>query len=89
MNRSAIVVMTAVFSVSLAAPALAYRCPVLVKECRATADIVAAREGTDKAAVEEARKRCDEALRLHETGQHKESQIEAGEAIADVSRALK
>jgi hypothetical protein len=53
------------------------------------ADIVAKREGTDKAAVEAARKGCDEALKLHEQGNHKESMVKVGEAIAGVSRAPK
>jgi len=60
-----------------ASPALAYHCPALVKECQATADIVAKREGSDKAALEKARKGCDEALKLHQDGKHKESMIRA------------
>jgi hypothetical protein len=42
--------------------------PALVKECRSTADIMAEREGTDKASVEATRKGYDEALTLHEQG---------------------
>ena len=84
----AAVVITAVLIVS-GRPAFAYHCPALVKECQATADIVAKREGTDKEAVAKARKGCDEAMKLHQEGKHKESQVKAGEAIADVSRALK
>ena len=72
-----------------ASPALAYHCPDLVKECQATADIVAKREGSDKAALEKTRKGCDEALKLHQDGKHKESMIRVGEAIAAVSKALK
>jgi hypothetical protein len=49
---------------------------------QATADIVAQRPGTDKAAVEGARKGCDG------EGKHKESMIKAGEAIAAISKAL-
>ena len=69
--------------------ASAYHCPALVKECHATADIVAKRDGTDKDALAKARKGCDEAMKLHGEGQHKESMVKVGEAIADVSRALK
>jgi len=44
-----------------ASPVLAYHCPALIKECQTTADVVANRPGTDKAAVEKARQGCDEA----------------------------
>ena len=73
----------------VAGPALAYHCPALVKECQATADIVAKRDGSDKAAAAKARKGCDEAMKLHQEGKHKEAMIRAGEAIAEVSKALK
>jgi hypothetical protein len=36
-----------------------------------------------------ARKGCDEAMKLHEEGKHKESMIKAGETIAEISKALK
>lgn len=72
-----------------AGQALAYHCPALVKECQATADIVASREGSDKAAVAKARMGCDEAMTLHQAGKHKEAQIRVGEAIAEISKALK
>ena len=68
--------------------ALAFHCPALVKECRATADIVAKRPGSDKAAVDKARKGCDEAMKLHAEGKHKASMVGAGEAIARISEAL-
>ena len=69
--------------------ALAYHCPALIKECQATADVVSKRDGSDKAAVEKARKGCDEAMTLHQQGKHKESMAKAGEAIAEASNALK
>jgi hypothetical protein len=70
--------------------ALAYHCPALIKECQATADIVSRLvDDSGKTAVEKARKGCDEAMKLHQQGKHKESMIEAGEAIAEVSKALK
>ena len=76
--------------VALAAgPVLAYHCPALVKECQTTADIVAKRPGTDKAAVDKAREGCDEAMKLHQDGKHKESMIKAGDTIAALSKALK
>ncbi len=76
--------------VALAAgPTFAFHCPVLVKECQATADIVAKRDGSDQAAVEKARKGCDEAMKLHQEGKHKESMVKVGEAIEYVSQALK
>jgi hypothetical protein len=73
----------------MAGPVFAYHCPALVKECQATADVVAKREGSDKAAVGKAQKACDEAMKLHQEGKHKESMVKAGEAIADASKALK
>jgi hypothetical protein len=76
-------------AIMVAGPAFAYHCPPLVKECQTTADIVAKQPGSDKAAVDKARKGCDEAMKLHEDGKHKESMVRVGEAIADVSKALK
>jgi hypothetical protein len=73
----------------VAGQAVAYHCPALIKECQTTADIVSKREGSDKAMVERARKGCDEALKLHQEGKHKESMIKAGDTIAEISRALK
>jgi hypothetical protein len=76
--------------VALAAgPVFAFHCPAMVKECEATADVVAKRPGTDMAALETARKGCDEALKLHQAGKHKEAMIAAGEAITAISKALK
>jgi hypothetical protein len=72
----------------LATPVLAFHCPALIKECETTADVIAKRPGTDQAAVTAARKECDEALKLHQQGKHKESMIKAGEAITAMSKAL-
>jgi hypothetical protein len=89
MKRLAISIAVSTALVVLAAgPSLAYHCPALVKECQTTADIVARHPGSDTAAVDEARKGCDEALTLHQDGKHKESMIKAGEAIAAISKAL-
>lgn len=82
-------VMTIALCVTVTGQALAYHCPALIKECQATADIVSKREGSDKAAVEKARKGCDEAMKLHQEGKHKESMIKAGAAIEEISKALK
>jgi hypothetical protein len=71
-----------------ASPVLAFHCPALIKECQTTADVIAKRPGTDQAAVTEARKGCDEAMKLHQQGMHKASMIKAGEAIAAMSKAL-
>lgn len=72
-----------------ASPALAFYCPSLVKDCQATADAVAKRDGSDKEAVTKARQGCEEAMKLHQEGKHKDSMIRAGEAITAASRALK
>lgn len=90
MKRVATSIFTSVVLVTaMAGQALAYHCPALVKECETTADIVAGREGSDKAAVTKARQGCAEAMKLHQEGKHKEAQIRAGEAIAEVSKALR
>ncbi|OGK99949.1 MAG: hypothetical protein A3E31_14765 [Candidatus Rokubacteria bacterium RIFCSPHIGHO2_12_FULL_73_22] len=85
--RSALLAGT--FVVLTVAPALAFHCPALVKECEATADVVAKRDGSDRAAVEAARKGCEEAMALHKQGKHKDSMVRAGEAIAAATKALK
>lgn len=71
-----------------ASPVLAYHCPALIKECQTTADVVSKRPDTDKAAVEKARQGCDEAMKLHQEGKHKESMIKAGDTIAALGKAL-
>ena len=89
MTRSVPIALTGVALVAATAgSALAFHCPALVKECQATADVVAKRPGADKAAVDKARKGCDEAMKLHAEGKHKASMVRAGEAIAQVSEAL-
>jgi len=89
MKRTGMVtLMGGAFIALVAAPALAFHCPVLIKECQTTAGVVAKRPGTDQGAVAEARKGCDEAMKLHQEGKHKESMIKAGEAIAAMSKAL-
>jgi hypothetical protein len=89
MMRGVTIVLTgATLLVGTAGSALAFHCPALVKDCQATADIVAKRPGSDKAAVDKGRKGCDEAMKLHAEGKHKASMIRAGEAIAQISEAL-
>jgi len=89
MKRAGIVTLIGGMVIALLAnPVLAFHCPVLIKECQTTADVIAKRPGTDQGAVTEARKGCDEAMKLHQEGKHKESMIKAGEAIAAMSKAL-
>jgi hypothetical protein len=80
---------TSAMALGLTSQAFAYHCPALIKECQATADIVGKRDGSDKAAVDRARKGCEEAMKLHQEGKHKESMIKAGDTIAEISKALK
>lgn len=68
---------------------LAYHCPLLVKECEALVAKMEKRTDTDKAVVEEAKKGCQEALKLHEAGNHKDAVIKAGEAISMAGKAVK
>ncbi|MFQ5658191.1 MAG: hypothetical protein ACE5G5_11660 [Candidatus Methylomirabilales bacterium] len=83
-------VITLVLLLGLNVPfVLAYRCPKLVEECRALVTKLEKRRGVDQAKVAEAKEGCEEALRLHKAGQHKESVIKAGEAIAQAGHAVK
>jgi len=82
-------VLGSTFVVVAAGPVFAFHCPAMVKDCETTADIVAKRPGTDLAALAEARKGCQEAMKLHQAGKHKDAMIKAGEAIAAVSKTLK
>jgi type IV secretory pathway VirB6-like protein len=78
-----------VVSVVLSTPAYAFYCPVLVKECLTTVDKVAKKDGTDKKKLDQAKKGCDEAQKLHEGGKHKASVVKAGESIALAGKAAK
>jgi hypothetical protein len=77
------------FTAMMAGAVSAYHCPALVKECETTADIIAKRPGSDMAMVEKGRKGCEEALKLHQAGKHKESMVRVGQAIAEMSEGLK
>ncbi len=68
---------------------LAYRCPVLAKDCEAVVGKLQKRENTDKGKLATAMKMCAEALQLHEGKQHADSVIKAGEAIALAGQAAK
>lgn len=73
----------------VSAPAYAFHCPALVKECRATVDIAAKKAGTDQAMLAQARQGCDEAEALHKAGKHKASVEKAGEAITMAGKSVK
>ncbi len=83
------IVMAGAFVALIAAPTLAFHCPAMVKECQATADVVAGRPGSDMAMVDEARKGCEAAMKLHQEGKHKDAMIKAGEATTMASKAVK
>jgi hypothetical protein len=68
---------------------LAYHCPKLVAECRAVVGKVEKRAGSDMGKVAEAKQGCEDALKLHEQGDHKASVIKAGEAISLAGEAAK
>ncbi len=74
---------------ALADPAQAWHCPVLVKECQALVAKTEKREGVDAGKLAQAKKGCEEALKLHEGGKHKASVVKAGEAIAMAGKAAK
>jgi hypothetical protein len=71
------------------ASALAYHCPKLVAECQAVVAKVEKRAGTDMSKVAEAKQGCEDALKLHEQGKHKDSVIKAGESISLAGQAAK
>ncbi|MFQ5937057.1 MAG: hypothetical protein ACE5LB_11695 [Acidiferrobacterales bacterium] len=70
-------------------PVQAYHCPLLAKECQALVAKMEKRGNADKAKVAKAKQGCDEALRLHEAGKHKDSVIKAGQAISLAGEAAK
>ena len=69
--------------------ALAFHCPALVKECEALVAKVENRPSADKAQAAAAKQGCAEAMKLHEAGNHTDSIIKAGEAIAQAGKAAK
>ena len=69
--------------------ALAFHCPKLVAECQAVVAKAQARTGTDMAKLAEAKQGCEDALKLHEQGKHRDSVIKAGESIALAGEATK
>jgi hypothetical protein len=73
----------------VSAPAFAFHCPALVKECRTTADIAASKGGTDQNKIAKAREYCDEAEALHKAGKHKQAVEKAGEGITMAGKAVK
>lgn len=72
-----------------ATPAQAWDCPVLVKECQALVAKTEKRQGVDAGKLAQAKKGCDDALKLHEGGKHKASVVKAGEAITMAGKAAK
>lgn len=59
----------------------AFTCPALVEQCREAASKMDMDPSADKAAVARVKQGCEEALQLHESGQHAESVAKAKEAI--------
>jgi hypothetical protein len=73
----------------VSAPAYAFHCPILVKECLATVESIAKRPGSDQKMLAEAKQGCDDALKLHQAGNHKASVEKVGEAITMAGKAAK
>jgi hypothetical protein len=82
---SAVIVAAGVIS----APAYAFHCPALIKECLSTVDIISKRPGSDMQKLAHAKEGCEQAQSLHNAGKHKEAIITAGEAIAEAGKAAK
>jgi hypothetical protein len=90
MKRHVTGILAFVFILGLNAPAvLAYDCPNLVKECEALVGKLGKRQGTDTTKLAQAKAGCEEALKLHQAGKHKESIIKAGEAISAAGESTK
>ncbi len=68
---------------------MAYHCPKLVAECQALVGKMEKRAGSDMAKVAQAKQGCEDALKLHEQGDHKGSVIKAGESISLAGEAAK
>lgn len=68
---------------------LAYHCPALVQACNALVAKMEKNARADQQVVMEAKKKCEEAATLHDTDQHADSVITAGEAIALAGKAAK
>ncbi len=89
MKKFAMMVLVAASTVGLSAsPVLAWYCPKLVEDCHTLVRSTEKRAGVDKGMLAEARKGCEEALRLHKTGKHKQSVVKAGEAISLAGNAV-
>ena len=90
MRRYVPSVLVSAFVLGLSATtAHAFHCPKLVSECQALVGKMEKRADADQAKVAEAKQGCDEALQLHEQGDHKSSVIKAGESISLAGEAAK
>ncbi len=90
MKKGILGVLAAVLIVGSTTPAaLAYHCPLLVKECKALVAKLEKKPQSDKKLVAQAKQGCEEALQLHETGNHADAVIAAGEAIALAGKSMK
>ena len=79
--KKLITLSAAVAIVAMAAgPALAFKCPAMVKEGRDAAAKMKADDPKVKAAVA----KLDDAQKLHDSGKHAESLARANEALADL-----
>ncbi|MCZ6874232.1 MAG: hypothetical protein O7G88_12015 [bacterium] len=90
MRRLTVIALACALMLGLsAASALAYHCPLLVKECNALASKMEKKPNADKKLVAEAKQGCADALQLHSTGKHADAVIKAGEAISMAGKSAK
>ncbi len=90
MRRLAVIALAGALMLGLsAASALAYHCPLLVKECNALASKMEKKPNTDKKQVAGAKQGCADALQLHNTGKHANAVIKAGKAMAMAGKSAK
>ena len=90
MKKYAMVLLVTTLIVGLnTVPVWAYHCPNLVKTCYALVAKLEKRADIDKQTLANAKQSCEQALRLHESGWHKESVIKVGEAISLAGASIK
>ena len=71
------------------ADALAIHCLALVQECEALIAKLENSPKADKQQVAQAKQGCEDAKHLHEDGNHADSVIRVGEAIALAGKSIK
>lgn len=59
----------------------AFTCPALVEQCRQAVNSMSMKPGADQTKAAQMKQGCEDALQLHQTGQHAEAVAKAKETI--------